>query len=157
MLLTALIVYHIVFCLSSVFLKFFNFLFHSTTLNFPLFVVCSWFLTALIFYHVLVCLSSTFFTFFQHRLTRSFFKLCHSIFQTASVFYHAVFCLSRSFLIFLNYLFNLNFQNNLFICFVSNSFVSIAPMSPFVNYFFHFFLSSSNSSVINIKLTSYSS
>ena len=65
-----------------------------------------------------------------------FLVRCHSIFSTASVFYHTVFCLSRSFLKISNYLFYLNFRNNSFIYFVSNSFVSITPLFLFVNYFF---------------------
>ena len=134
MLLTALIVYHVVFCLSSAFLSFFQLSFYLTASSSQLVVVRFWFLTALIFYHVLVRLSSTFFNTVRHPLL----SVCHSVFSTASVFYHTVFCLSRSFLRISNYLFCLNFQNNSFICFVSNSFVSITLLSLFVNYFFTF-------------------
>ena len=139
MLLTASIVYHIVFCLSSIFLKFFNFLFSLDHLELTTF--CCLFLVFNSF-DILSCTRlfvKYFFCFFQHHLTFTFLVRCHSIFSTASVFYHTVFCLSRSFLIFLNYLFCLNFQNNSFICFVSNSFVSITPLFLFVNYFFNFF------------------
>ena len=107
-------------------------------------------LTALIVYHVVFCLSSTFFT-FSNTIRHSLLSVCHSVSSTAFVFYHTVFCLSRSFLKFSNYLFCLNFQNNSFICFVSNSFVSITLLFLFVNYFFRLFCKKYSTSLLMFR------
>ena len=141
MLLTASIVYHIVFCLSSTFFKFFNFLFSLNYLELQP-IICSCLFLVFNSFDILSCIRlfvKYFFCFFQYRLTFTFSVRCRSTFSIAFVFYHTVFCLSRSFLSFSNYLFCLNFQNNSFICFVSNSSVSITLLFLFVNYFFHLF------------------